>query len=170
MAIGAFFGAAVQYILDVLENIINCARYIFEPISSVWDYVCAAASGALAATGIGTMAAVLWSIVISTVNYVGNAISGRSSFNIWDLIFSVVVGGICGFIGGSGTNLTRISGVVKVSKRVLKTAVSPKKIAMYTAKLRSSFGAAAIGAIRYFFSSLTGRLSWPLKNQVKKWA
>ena len=170
MGLGALCGAAVQYLLDVLANIIDGKKNIFAIRSTVWDYICAAVSGSLAATGIGKMAAVIWSVIISTVNYVGNVISGKSKFNIWDLIFSVVVGGICGFIGGSGTNLKRISGVVKTSKSVLKTAVSPKKIAMYTAKLRNSIKSAAVGAIRYFFSSLAGRLSWPLRDQVKKWA
>lgn len=95
--------------------------------------------------------------------------SGKNKFSIWDLIASVVIGGFCGFIGGSGTNLQKVSGVVKTSKSVLKTAVSPKKIAMYTAKLRNAFGSTAIGAIRYFFASLASRLSWPLSDQVKKW-
>lgn len=44
--------------------------------------------------------------------------------------------GVCsGAIGGSGANGTNLRGVVKTSKQVLKTATSPKKDAMYTAKI-----------------------------------
>ena len=81
MAIGAVFGAFIHYIADVLFNMIDKKSNIFKPRSSLWDYICAASSGALAATGIGRMAAMFGSMIISAINYIGNAIGGRVSFN-----------------------------------------------------------------------------------------
>ena len=48
---------------------------------------------------------------------------------------SVTIGGATGAIGGKGANGAELSGVYKKSTNVLKTAVSPKKIAQYKAKM-----------------------------------
>ena len=102
------------------------------------DYVAAAASGALAATGIGTVGAIVANSAISGTAYLANsAISGEKA-TAEGLLESVVVGGISGAIGGSGTSATKVNGIRNTAKSVLKTAVSPKKIAMYTGKIAAT--------------------------------
>ncbi|MDO4835895.1 MAG: hypothetical protein Q4B07_05550 [Clostridia bacterium] len=58
------------------------------------------------------------------------------------------IGAISGLIGGKGANGKELMGIAKTSKTVLKTAVSPKKIAMYSAKLLKVEKQAIISCLR----------------------
>ena len=169
MAIGALFGIAVQFFMDIFNCLVKELKIIKENFSGWWDYVCAAASGAAAATGIGKMASVLWSILCSTINYIGNVVINGSRIKVLDLLVNSVIAGICGYIGGSGANLTRVSGVVNTSKAVLRTAVSPRKIAMYTSKIRNAIVSTVINALRYMIASFTNWLGWNIRSTVKGW-
>lgn len=156
MAIGAVFGVFVQYTIDVLCNLIQGKRSYFKPSSTVWDYIAAGLSGALAATGIGKMAAIFAGALISVMTAVVNNVSKGKRTNGLDILLSAVIGAISGFIGGSGANLKKVSGVIKISKSVLKTAVSPKKIAMYLGKIKNAVISTIINAIRYVVSAVAG--------------
>ena len=154
MAIGAVFGLLVQYIMDVLANLITGVKNIFKPNSSLWTYISAGLSGALAATGIGKMGAVFYSAISSAIS----SVIDNNGIKVLDFIFSVVIGIVCGLIGGAGANLKRVSGVVSVSKSVLKTAVSPKKIVMYLSKIKSATISTIVNAIRYVISAVANAL------------
>lgn len=69
-------------------------------------------------------------------------------------------------IGGSGANLKNVSGVVSVSKSVLKTAVSPKKIARYLDKIKNAAISTIINGIRYILSAVAGAIGGAGKNYI----
>ena len=79
-----------------------------------------------------------------------------------------MVGLICGFIGGSGANLKEVNGVVKQSKTILKTAVSPKKIAMYSAKIKSAIVSTIVSAIRYIVSAVANAVGGAGKRYIRE--
>ncbi len=169
MAIGAVFGLFVQYVLDIICNLINKKDKWWKPSFSIWDYTSAGLSGALAATGIGKMAAVMWGAILSAFNYVANSISNREKVNVLEMILSIVIGAVGGLIGGAGANLKNVSGIVKVSKNALKTAISPKKIAMYLNKIANAVIDTIINAIRYILSAIAGVLGGETKKIVMGW-
>lgn len=68
---------------------------------------------------------------------------------------TTTIGGISGLIGGSGADGKRLRGVYGTAKDVLKTAVSPKKQLMYTAKKVAVKKAVAIGVARTVTAGLT---------------
>ena len=167
MAIGALFGLAIQWVIDMITNLIKGNKKFYKPCSSAWDYICSAASGALAATGIGKMAAMFASAIIGTINYVLNCASNKAKVCRMELIMTFVIGLICGYIGGSGANLKNVNGIVKTSKTILKTAVSPKKIAMYTSKIKNAIVSTVVNAIRYIVSAVANTLGSAGKKYVK---
>lgn len=101
------------------------------PTSSAVDYLAAAASGALAASGVGAFGSAVANAAIDGVAYVANCGINGEEVNGAELLFTVATSALTSGKGVDGANLR---GVYKHSKQVLKTAVSPKKIAMYTAK------------------------------------
>lgn len=167
MAIGALFGLAIQWVIDMITNLIKGNKKFYKPCSSAWDYICSAASGALAATGIGKMAAMFASAIIGTINYVLNCASTKAKVCRMELIMTFVIGLICGRIGGSGSNLKNVNGVVKTSKTILKTAVSPQKIAMYTSKIKNAIVSTVVNTIRYIVSAVANTLSSAGKKYIK---
>ena len=168
MAIGAVFGLLVQYVVDALCNLIDGEKTWYKPRSSVWDYITAGLSGALAATGIGKTTAIFAGAFVSVANTVANNISRGKKTQGLDILLSAVVGAISGCIGGSGANLKNVAGVVTVSKAVLKTAVSPKKIAMYLGKIKSVAISTVINAIRYVISAVAGAVGGLAKKHIMR--
>ena len=133
LVIGAVVGLASQYVSDVVYNLASGESFLeaLTPSSSGFDYLAAAASGALSATGIGTVASAITNAAIDGLAYAANCLIGEDEFNSDKLLLTMVAGGIGAGKGVDGANLR---GVYKYSTEVLKTAVSPKKIAAYTAK------------------------------------
>ena len=168
MAIGAFFGLAVQWVIDAFTNLIKGEKKFYKPCSTIWDYIGSAASGALAATGIGRMGAMFASAIISTMTYVLNCAIQKAQYSRFELILTFIVGLVCGLIGGSGANLKKANGVVKTSKTILKTAVSARKIAMYTAKIKNAISSTVVNAIRYIASAVSNTLGSSGKKYLKE--
>ena len=112
------------------------------------------------------MAAIFAGALIAVMNTVANNVSQGKKTRGLDVLLSAVVGAISGCIGGSGANLKRVSGVVKVSKSVLKTAVSPKKIAMYLGKIKDAAINTIINAIRYIISAVAGAVGGQGKTYI----
>ncbi|MBP3396491.1 MAG: RHS repeat-associated core domain-containing protein [Clostridia bacterium] len=166
--VGAAVGVVTQYISDVAQNIASgeTGSNVFK-ISSSWvDYAAAAVSGALAASGIGLGASIVANAAISGTAYSLNcSIDGEETDPV-DFIIATGTGAFSGLIGGKGANGAKLRGIAKTSKNALKTAVSPKKIAMYTAKIADCGKKAVVGGIRTmgagFFSNYvnTKRREW----------
>ena len=163
MAIGAIFGIIIQYIIDIITNLIENKKNIFKRRASYWDYFTAGLSGAVAATGIGKMAAIFYSSITSLLTSLVN----NNGVNLFDIVLSVALGAVCGLIGGSGANLKDVSGVISVSKKVLKTAISPKKIAMYTSKIKNAAISTIKNALRYVASAVASSLGGEAKKLLK---
>ena len=166
MAIGAVFGIIIQYLVDVLFNMIDNKRNIYKRRSSIWDYICAALNGALAATGIGKLAAMFGSIIVSAINYIGNAILKHVSFNGLCFIITLVIGALAGLIGGSGANLKKVSGVIKTSKSALRKAASSRKITMYINKLYNSINSLINSCIDYVYSVVASSLGGNARDSL----
>ena len=148
--IGVGVGVATQYASDVVTNIEEgkSGWDIFAPKSSVADYLSAAISGALATSGIGLPGSIADNAVLGGATYLANcAIEGKEA-NLLDFGLATGIGALAGSIGGSGANSQKLIGVTKTATQVLKTAVSPQKIAMYTAKKVACKKVAIESAIR----------------------
>ena len=77
---------------------------------------------------------VLGNAAISGVTYIGEQAVQGKEIKSEEFIYSSIVGGVAGVIGGHGCNTSKIEGIWNTSKRVLKIAVSPRKVAMYMGK------------------------------------
>ena len=131
--VGAAVGVISQYVSDVVENVVSGQRGwdAFKPKSSVVDYVASAASGALAATGIGALGSKLANSAISGAAYAANQLIAGEEVNTAEMAQAMISSAIT---SGAGINGKKLRAVYKRSNQVLATAVSSKKIAMYTAK------------------------------------
>ena len=131
--VGAVVGVVGQYISDVVSNVISGKKGwdILKPTSSIVDYAAAAASGAVAATGIGAVGSAVANAAIDGTAYVANQLIEGEEIDENELTKTMFLGAVT---SGKGINGKNLRGVYKQSTQVLKTAVSPKKIAMYTAK------------------------------------
>ncbi|MGN0799389.1 MAG: RHS repeat-associated core domain-containing protein [Christensenellales bacterium] len=137
LIIGAAIGVATQYIADVASNLASGKSFgeSLKPTSSWVEYTAAAASGALAASGVGLMGSIVGNAAISGTAYFANCDIANEE-PTW-AGFGVAVGSgiVSGLVGGKGANGNKLRGIYRTSKDILKTAVSAKKIAMYTTKI-----------------------------------
>ena len=152
LIVGAVVGVATQYVADVVSNLASGKSFSesLKPTSSWADYGSAAVSGALAASGIGSVAA---NAALGGATYVANCQISGETVNGADFLVSVGIGGIAGAIGGRGADGKNLRGIVKTSKSILKSAVSPKKISMYTGKIAAVKSTVIVGTIRTALSS-----------------
>ena len=108
-----------------------------------------AMSGAVAATGIGLLGSMAVGGVLGGATSVGEDIIDGKGINPDKFWLSVGVGVIGGLISGSGANAKTLLSKSNYIKDVLKTAVSPKKIAQYTAKLAAIKKSVLVAAVRF---------------------
>jgi hypothetical protein len=132
--IGAAVGIVSQYISDVIYNVVSgkTGADILIPTSSGIDYIAAGLSGALATTGISALGMGIANAVIDGITYLMNQSISEEEINTTEL---AIIVGFSFFTSGKGIDSNHMRGVYKQSKNVLKTAVSPRKIAMYTGKI-----------------------------------
>ena len=93
------------------------------------------------------------------------ALSGEEVSAV-DLFAATAVGGLSGLVGGRGANGAKLRGVVKHSKNVLKTAVSPKKIVQYTTKMVKCYKNAAVSIGRTVWAGVTSNYLNGKRKQV----
>ena len=155
--VGAVVGVATQYVSDVVTNLIDGKSFgeSLKPTSTWADYGCAALSGALAASGVGIGVAIAANAALSGATYLANCAITGEDVNAFDFGVSVGVGVISGIVGGRGVDGAKLRGISNTSKQILKTAVSPKKIAMYTSKLVNVKKEVIIGTVRTVAAGLT---------------
>ena len=101
--IGAIFGASMQYLSDVLQNLLNClidnkqvTKNIWKSCSGIGDYISTIVTGACDATlKIGMWKSIGISMAATLVAHVANFVSGKR-FNfqalIKDLVWNVLLG------------------------------------------------------------------------------
>ena len=167
LIIGAVAGVVTQYICDVSINLLSGKSFVdsLRPTSSWADYGSAALSGVLAATGIGAGASIAANAALGGATYLANCAIEGEEVDALDLGLAVVGGAASGQVGGSGVNGGKLKGIVSTSKQILKSTVSPKKIAMYTAKIAAAKTAIAKGISNTFWAGVTANVC----GVVRKW-
>ncbi len=133
IVVGAIVGAASQYVSDVVSSLASGKSFTesLVPTSSGVDYLAAAASGALAASGIGAFGSAVANAAIDGAAYIANCGINGEEVDGTELLFTVATSALTSGKGADGANLR---GVYKHSNHVVKTAISQKKRAMYAAK------------------------------------
>ena len=155
LAIGAAIGAAVNVATSYINHRIAGEKYTLE--EATIDAISGAASGALAASGVGLLGQVVSNGTISGITYMARCDVTKTKMSTSELMKSIAVGAVSGFIGGKGADGNRLIGVYNTSKQVLKTAVSPKKISLYQGKISKcktdAFKSAARSILASIFSN-----------------
>ena len=163
LVVGAVVGAVTQYVSDVVSSRVE-GKSITEsliPTSSIIDYMAAAASGALSASGVGRLGSAIANATIDGIAYVANCKNEGKSVNADVFLATVATSAIT---AGKGINGAKLRGTYKYSTEVLKSAVSEKKIAIYTAK-QTDILDTVFGEIR---SSLHGGFKEGLIGGIRK--
>ncbi len=157
LIVGTVFGVATQYIADVAANLADGNSFVdsLKPTSTWADYGSAALSGTLAASGVGLGVSIAANAALGGITYLTNCAVKGEEVNSFDLGLAIGIGTISGLIGGSGANGAKLRGVASTSKQILKTAVSPKKIAMYTAKITSVKKTVIVSTVRTISAGFT---------------
>ena len=129
IVIGAAIGAGVSFGASILSDVIAGEEidWVGAGVSAAFGAV----SGALAASGIGALGLALASVAIDGTEYVVRSVIAGKDINQEELLTTVAISVLT---AGKGIDGAKLSGIYRHSTNVLKTAVSPKKIAMYTAK------------------------------------
>ena len=115
LIVGALVGVAIKYACDVAANISAGKRGldVLKPSSSVASYVGAAASGALAASGVGIVGQAVGNAAISAATNVVDQASKirkdrtrgiQTSFSTKQLLADTTIGLASGLIGGTGAS------------------------------------------------------------------
>ena len=158
LAIGAAIGAAVNVATSYINHRIAGEKYTKYTLEEATiDAISGAASGALAASGVGLLGQVVSNGTISGITYMARCDVTKTKMSTSELMKSIAVGAVSGFIGGKGADGNRLIGVYNTSKQVLKTAVSPKKISLYQGKISKcktdAFKSAARSILASIFSN-----------------
>ena len=115
LIVGALVGVAIKYACDVAANISAGKRGldVLKPSSSVASYVGAAASGALAASGVGIVGQAVGNAAISAATNVVDQTSKirkdrtrgiQTNFSTKQLLADTTIGLASGLIGGAGAS------------------------------------------------------------------
>ena len=138
LAVGAVVGVATQFIADVGIGLATGSSFgeVISSLSPI-DYLSAAIGGAIAASGIGTVGAVVANAALGGTTYLANCSYKGVEANANDFVASTVIGGVVGRIGGSGANGKNMRGVYSRSKQVISATKSTRKQTMYKAKINT---------------------------------
>ena len=123
------------------------------------DYVSAAISGALAATGISAMGSIVANATLGGVTYLANCNYRGVEANTKDLVISTAIG------GGSGANGEKMRGVYRRSKQVINSTKSATKSVMYTAKITAIKKNLAESSVRTFVAGIVSNVSNLLRKR-----
>ncbi|MBE6939730.1 MAG: RHS repeat protein [Ruminococcaceae bacterium] len=106
LIVGAVVGVAVKYASDVVSNIASGKKGldILKPTSSVLAYAGAAASGALAASGVGAVGQVVANATISAATSVESQLRSSNSVSVKQVIVDTTIGAATGLISGAGAS------------------------------------------------------------------
>ena len=149
LVIGALVGVGTQLLSDALTG----------STSSIVDYASAAISGAFAASGLGAAGSIVANAVLGGATYLANCNVSGESANAVDFMLSTAVGGLAGAIGGSGANGTRLTGMFETAVEVFDTAVSPKKIAMYSRKIIDGINTIVESTVRTVVAGISSNIA-----------
>lgn len=127
-AIGAIINATVSAISQKITK--GTINWVEVGVSAV----AGALSGAIASTGIGAIGAGIINAAIDGTEYLVTQSINGVEINKSELAATMLFSGAT---AGAGFNGSKLQGIYKQSKTILETAVSPRKIALYTAKQKN---------------------------------
>ena len=154
LGIGALFGLGVQYLCDVLFNCIDGKKNIFAPSSSKGTYLSAAIGGAVGATGIGRWGMLIYNSVSYTVDYLSNCIFNDKKAKLLEYSVNLMITAVVSLASGGGAKLKVNAEIIGTARVKLITAVSTKKIAMYTNQIIKSSKKLIVSAISSMVSGI----------------
>lgn len=134
-----------------------------------------AASGALAATGVGLFGSVAGNAAISMVGNAADQViknHGFSKFDTTDMVIEGVIGGISGGAGGSGASRGNAKSVMslgrQLTRRIKKTGEVRAAFSYYTKNMKTTGGKSIFtrlrksldrgGAVSFFGKTIKGCL------------
>ena len=144
---GAVIGAVVSAGVEIVGSLISG-----EEVD--WTAASGAVTGALAASGVGLVASVAVNAAVGGASSIASDVLHDEEINVAKATSGFIIGGVTGFIGGSGANGANLRGIYTTSKTVLKTSVSPSKIARYTTKIAAVKTTVAKSTARYVSGSI----------------
>ena len=137
VAVGAAVGFAAQYASNVVDNLISGESFLDSIAikkSDIPGLLGAAASGALAATGISPEVLSFANAAINTASYVSECQITGSKIDSVELAVSVGVGFISDFTGDGGINGKKLRETYDTASKYITKSISSKKKNMYVAK------------------------------------
>ena len=166
--VGAVVGVVTQYVVDVALNLASGDSFIeaLVPSSTVADYASAAIGGMLTVSSIGRVASVAANAALSGITYLADCDIYNEDPSVWEFGFAVANGALSGLIGGSGMDLQTQFEITQTAKQVLNTAVSPKKIALYGAKIAAIEKSMLYNTTRYFGSIFSSTMINQTKDKI----
>ena len=168
MAIGAVVGAIANVGFSYLNHMIAGESYGLK--EAALDALSGAASGALAASGVGLLGQVIGNGLTSGVAYFARADINNQRTTTSGFLVSIAEGMMSGAIGGKGADGAKLSGVYKTAKQMIGNTTSPKKIAMYSAKIVGVKKTIAKGVrglnLSLMFSNFIGNVRSQLVNLI----
>ena len=168
LAIGAVVGAIANVGFSYLNHMIAGESYGLK--EAALDALSGAASGALAASGVGLLGQVIGNGLTSGVAYFARADINNQRTTTSGFLVSIAEGMMSGAIGGKGADGAKLSGVYKTAKQMIGNTTSPKKIAMYSAKIVGVKKTIVEGVSRLnlslMFSNFIGNMRSQLVNLI----
>ena len=168
LAIGAVVGAIANVGFSYLNHMIAGESYGLK--EAALDALSGAASGALAASGVGLLGQVIGNGLTSGVAYFARADINNQRTTTSGFLVSIAEGMMSGAIGGKGADCAKLSGVYKTAKQMIGNTTSPKKIAMYSAKIVEVKKTIAKGVrglnLSLMFSNFIGNMRSQLVNLI----
>ena len=131
LIIGAAVGAVVNAVVTTVEAV---ATDGWDALSEgeTWAKIgisaaTGAASGLLAASGVGLVGAIAGNAAISMAGNAANQVidnKGFKNFDTGDMLLDGVVGGVCGAWGGKGASYGNTAGIKSAGKTLMKNLTS----------------------------------------------
>lgn len=155
LAIGALVGVATQLIFDITYKLTTGES----AGSTIVDYVAAALSGAVAASGIGLVGSIVVNGAINEFAYTMSCEISGTTADPLNRAAAFVTGGVAGAIGGAGVNGKKLMSIIDTATDALETAVSPKKITQYTSMINKSVNIIIEGVANTFKAGIFGNMA-----------
>ena len=163
--IGAVVGAVAGAVTQVISNAVS-GKKLTDGLATAT--LSGAASGLLAASGVGIVGSVVGNAAISMAGNMADQIienKGIDNFDVGEMVYEGVVGGVMGTLGGPGTgtkNLMRqgINSVASTAKTFAREGVKAgvKKIGKAAAYY--------CGQTRYFYDALKRSIPADIMNSI----
>ena len=144
---GEFWHLVVGGVIGGIIGAISSAASGGDTIDVIIGAVAGAAGGVLAASGAGVVVQALGSAAISMAsnaasqaNHIIQDESGKTEFDVGDMLFDGAVGLVCGAWGGNGASYGNAGGIKAAGKQLFKRGFFNPQARSYYAKVAHNMG------------------------------